>query len=621
MARLPHVGGDAGNWGEILNEYLSRAHEADGSLKPIPHANIQGLGTAATKDASMFATSTQGTKADNAIANTTEARAMLAKSSELEGAFTARRVHVVAADGQSNMSGRGTPINSSAGVGADATHARIFQYPGRGSKTHMFIAAAEPLTMHDSASGMGPALQFARNLIADLPEDDVIVIVPNAHGGTMLSTNDTLGWRWGIAGNLSAQAVTLTQSALEAAATQWPMAKVTLDAVLWFQGETDGTNSTPPTTYTTDLDALIAGYRTAYVNSALPFIICQMIPESITASSARALIDQVHRNTPWRMPHTGIVLNDKVGMNQDALHANAQAHRQIYGPGLLAEFKRIKSGRLPVNANPYGSAFGPVSGVVAGTATNAHSVPISWTALAGASSYQIEYQEPGSTVWTIAGTTTGTSFVLGALAPATTYSVSIVAINTSGEAGFRSAVVTGNTLSAINIVTDSFTRTASTLGNADTGQAWTALTGSFLTTGSQAYHGSTTNALAVLNSGVADGIVKVTFSVIASLERLAFRGDGTKDNYWFIQQRSSANAYQLYKTTAGTYAQVGSNTQIVPMDNDIVEVSMTGSQIAVRVNGALVFRVEDTFQQAGTYIGLGGSTTNTARFDNYSLVA
>ncbi len=34
MPRLPHPGGDKGNWGTILNDYLSVAHEADGSLKP-----------------------------------------------------------------------------------------------------------------------------------------------------------------------------------------------------------------------------------------------------------------------------------------------------------------------------------------------------------------------------------------------------------------------------------------------------------------------------------------------------------------------------------------------------------------------------------------------------------
>jgi hypothetical protein len=33
MARLPTVGGDSGNWGTVLNEYLAQAHKADGTLR------------------------------------------------------------------------------------------------------------------------------------------------------------------------------------------------------------------------------------------------------------------------------------------------------------------------------------------------------------------------------------------------------------------------------------------------------------------------------------------------------------------------------------------------------------------------------------------------------------
>lgn len=33
MARLPQVGGDAGNWGDVLNDYLSQSHNTDGTLK------------------------------------------------------------------------------------------------------------------------------------------------------------------------------------------------------------------------------------------------------------------------------------------------------------------------------------------------------------------------------------------------------------------------------------------------------------------------------------------------------------------------------------------------------------------------------------------------------------
>lgn len=34
MARLPQPGGDSGNWGEILNDYLSQSHTSNGTLKP-----------------------------------------------------------------------------------------------------------------------------------------------------------------------------------------------------------------------------------------------------------------------------------------------------------------------------------------------------------------------------------------------------------------------------------------------------------------------------------------------------------------------------------------------------------------------------------------------------------
>jgi len=43
MPRLPQVGGDANNWGKILNEYLSVAHSADGSLRPLNQSQITGL--------------------------------------------------------------------------------------------------------------------------------------------------------------------------------------------------------------------------------------------------------------------------------------------------------------------------------------------------------------------------------------------------------------------------------------------------------------------------------------------------------------------------------------------------------------------------------------------------
>lgn len=58
MARLPKSGEDAGTWGNILNEYLSVAHEADGSLRIATVSSAQLLANAVTEsklDASVRA--------------------------------------------------------------------------------------------------------------------------------------------------------------------------------------------------------------------------------------------------------------------------------------------------------------------------------------------------------------------------------------------------------------------------------------------------------------------------------------------------------------------------------------------------------------------------------------
>lgn len=43
MARLPKPGGDAGHWGDILNDFLLVQHYGDGTIKPIPKSKIAGL--------------------------------------------------------------------------------------------------------------------------------------------------------------------------------------------------------------------------------------------------------------------------------------------------------------------------------------------------------------------------------------------------------------------------------------------------------------------------------------------------------------------------------------------------------------------------------------------------
>src|SRR5689334_11989714 len=43
MARLPVSGSDNGTWGDILNDFLVVAHNADGTLKPIGDSGVSSL--------------------------------------------------------------------------------------------------------------------------------------------------------------------------------------------------------------------------------------------------------------------------------------------------------------------------------------------------------------------------------------------------------------------------------------------------------------------------------------------------------------------------------------------------------------------------------------------------
>lgn len=67
MTRLPIPGKDDGQWGDILNDFLSQAHQSDGTLKPIDQSNISGLTTALagkTNTSALSAVATSGDYAD-----------------------------------------------------------------------------------------------------------------------------------------------------------------------------------------------------------------------------------------------------------------------------------------------------------------------------------------------------------------------------------------------------------------------------------------------------------------------------------------------------------------------------------------------------------------------------
>lgn len=90
MARLPQPGSDDGQWGEILNEYLSESHDADGSIKPgaVTKADVGLSSVDNTSDASKPVSAATQAALDQKVA-TSQLDALTASRIQDDGSLTA----------------------------------------------------------------------------------------------------------------------------------------------------------------------------------------------------------------------------------------------------------------------------------------------------------------------------------------------------------------------------------------------------------------------------------------------------------------------------------------------------------------------------------------------------
>lgn len=176
------------------------------------------------------------------------------------------------------------------------------------------------------------------------------------------------------------------------------------------------------------------------------------------------------------------------------------------------------------------------------------------------------------------------------------------------------------------IVYDSFNRAdnALTLGNADTGQAWTAVKGTWGISGNLAAvivsntEGTRAN-LALIESGICDGIIEVTVPGNQTVPKLIFR-HLDESNEWMLYNTSASNTYQLSKRVAGTLTQQA-DTGVLPVNGDIIKIMYKGSTIMVYINGVLRASVIDTDLMNDTKCGLGNTSGISTRWDNFKLEA
>jgi hypothetical protein len=175
-----------------------------------------------------------------------------------------------------------------------------------------------------------------------------------------------------------------------------------------------------------------------------------------------------------------------------------------------------------------------------------------------------------------------------------------------------SYIVIGGQPAAITpVVADTFTRadSATSLGTADTGGAWTALSGTWGISSNQAYKPAGTTGIAYIDSGKADCKIQVDHSTVSGVNGgLAFRIVDAS-NYWL------ASGNQLWKVQSGSFIAQG-GTYLSFTNGQTMQVVLNGSLITVLKNGVAVATAVDSFQSTATKHGLRTDNT-TARFDNF----
>lgn len=237
--------------------------------------------------------------------------AILADGTQASGSESVSEVHIFIGAGQSNMSGRGTPV----GEDFDPSDSRIFQY---GSGATSMTLATVPLDMHDSPAGLSPLTAFAREYARTIPPSTVLLLVPAAHGGTGFTTAAPLTWDSTTVGGLYDQMIDQTISAMSAAQSLWGVVP-TLKALLWHQGEADGVLTTEA--YAGHLDALIGSARADLSEPNLAVVVGQMSSDWVAQNEGPLRVQEAHMDTPARVVRTAFAASlPNTGREGDLVH-------------------------------------------------------------------------------------------------------------------------------------------------------------------------------------------------------------------------------------------------------------------------------------------------------------
>jgi hypothetical protein len=210
--------------------------------------------------------------------------------------------------GQSNMAGRGTVEPQDT-----VTSPRILTINQQGA----VIRAREPLHFYEpNMKGAGCGLAFARELLAHLPQDDTILLIPTAVGGSSMG-------QW--LRNTTHRGVALRTNFSE---------KMTLGkqhgvirGILWHQGESDA-NPQGIREHSAQMQQLFTTFREQAGNPSLPVLIGELGEYSKDSALWSELNQQM-----WRYAETdsNCTIVSAKGLNHkgDYVHFDTASQREL----------------------------------------------------------------------------------------------------------------------------------------------------------------------------------------------------------------------------------------------------------------------------------------------------
>ncbi|GEM_PF-1650007 len=563
---------------------------------------------------------------------------------------------VILCAGQSNMSGRGVGYDL---VHYDPVDPRIYIFGTAGTYANVISQSVEPLMNYaadivaavSSVPGMSPAGPFARWYQGIIPSNRKVLLVNAAYGGTGFEGNDShggsLSWKIGTSptsNNLYERAIASCQAALAAA----PNSR--LVGILWHQGEQDAGNGTSSTTYRTDLEALIDGFRTRFSLPNLPFVLGRMTPEALALGSTYTNIDTIHQATPGRKAYTGFAWGPGAGMTDPtngSLHYSAAGQR-VFGKSYFDAFIAAKT-NTPAGTNTPAAPSVPaqVTGLTVGTIAST-TVGLSWTLLAGASNYLVEYRA-GAGSWNTFGTALGATATVSGLTVNTSYTFRVTGRN-GGGSGTASATAAATTATAGTTlpITDTYTDTAGTLLTSHTPDSGGTIafqtstpSASTIITAAGRIRNNSVSASANIYSAVpatADYSVEADFyfaSVLVSsstwINGRTNAASSSTQTCYTVRYLVSAGAWQLLKVIAGAgtvLATFTPGTAVSAGETHHAKLTMSGTSIGWAIDSVTQTSVTDSaITSTGlasinfTSTGVVPTETTGIHIDNFSVLA